>query len=298
MVTAAAARRDRTKSVMTYRRDHDRRRSPTISTIIEKPTTVRHPPVAWTWIVTAPHALCRVSVPDPGVADGFERSSARQTRVVPTACDRLAGRAAQGLLDALTQRLLTSWPSSSSPSIPRDIQLQALWPDLPRRHCDLNRLTCRQTAYRRRLRQMVEQAETAGRRVLVIDVHSFRDGHGRIGSMARGAPLLVLDHCWGPRDRTSAATPHHALIRHSQTSHALAAWLPRETPKVGFGKGRVPLLCTRLGDVRTELMMQFHHRASRVWSVEFNTELNHTRLQRLVHSLARAMFVYVHGTLG
>lgn len=129
-------------------------------------------------------------------------------------------------------------------------------PDIPRRWCDLNRMACRDTAYRRQLRHLVADSESHGRPVLLLDVHSFRDAHGRIGSVAGGAPLLLLDHCW------PSSSPY---AKHSATTQTLAKCLNHEQKSV-------PIVCTQLGDVRSEFSTGFQMPESRVISMEFNTD--------------------------
>lgn len=68
--------------------------------------------------------------------------------------------------------------------------------DLPRRLCDLNRSRCRNTAYRRGLRKLVQNNSNID---FVLDIHSFPGGENawNLGDRHPDPELLILDDDYG-----------------------------------------------------------------------------------------------------
>jgi hypothetical protein len=124
-----------------------------------------------------------------------------------------------------------------------------LMPRITRSECDLNRFECRDNTYRKRLRGLVK----SGIYFLVVDVHSFHAGHGRVGSFGLPyTPLMLLDHC--ADGRPTRLSRYIQNVMRAQTGHQV----------------RFPLLCSQLGDIRTE--MQFDLKTPCL-SLEFNQDL-------------------------
>src|SRR6185437_11856740 len=93
---------------------------------------------------------------------------------------------------------------------------------------------------------------------LVLDVHSFMGGKGRIGTAAGiQLPLVLLDHC---RNHDSHRNNHDSRRDHVSQPSALSRAILRQLP-IGAG-----ILCSQLGDIRSEMIEM----AVDVVSIEFN----------------------------
>jgi hypothetical protein len=66
-------------------------------------------------------------------------------------------------------------------------------PNISREQCDLNRPGCRRHPYR----QLV--SSSVGKSDIVVDIHSFSGGKGRVGSAAGNVPLILLTHRQSPQ---------------------------------------------------------------------------------------------------
>jgi hypothetical protein len=160
-------------------------------------------------------------------------------------CDRLAGAAG---------RLLARFLGREGYLISADIS---------RAVCDLNRPPCRSWPFRQRIVQWARQAQGGG---IAIDVHSYAsNGRGRVGKAARGAPLVLLDSC-----------------RANQQANSRTIDLARHIKRV-TGYAEPPIFCSRLGDIRQQLVHEF---GIPTVTLEFRDNLPRMELIRYLFAVA------------
>jgi hypothetical protein len=218
-------------------------------------------------ILTSPHAVCRDrpwwnTDPLPHQAASPPNDPWRG------GCDRTAPLALHLLYMALVFRMFSGYNNYDSPA-----RLSILWPHPYQswHRTDLNRKPGRTWPYRR---QLLKLALESGRSI-VLDIHSFQPGKGRIGRMTKGQldPLFLLDHCrLGKFGRSEP----------SGRTLDLADFLGRS---FGWKHPRQCILCTRAGDIRQELF-EATHNPNIVVSIEFNSTLTRVELERYVARIA------------
>ena len=165
------------------------------------------------------------------------------------ACDRLALPAVEAIVRWLRELQYAG-------------KITVVVPKITRSTVDLNRAVGTHHAFRRRLRGAIH-----GTSPLVLEIHSFHPGRGRIGTQAgTHADLCLLDYCQDLNSSTLTMKLYHFLQKHA------------------LEKDRsMPVLCSRLGDIRKEMVQS----QIPYLSLEFNRNLSQDRLSRLTFWIAR-----------